>query len=176
QYSQLLIERSVMQRILASLLIALIASPIAAQDRAADKTIAARTAGLQKLDGYFPLYWDANTGKMWMEISRFNTEFLYQISLPTGVGSNPLGLDRGQLGGSHVVRFERVGPKVLLIQSNYRYRAISPDAAERRAVEESFAQSVLFGFKVEASEGERVLVDATAFFIRDAHGVIDRLR
>ena len=170
------IERSHMRQLTVVLLIAVIAFPIAAQERSQDKTIAARIAGLQKMDGYVPLYWDAANGKMLMEISRFNTEFLYQISLPTGVGSNPLGLDRGQLGDSHVVRFERIGPKVLLIESNYRYRAISPDAAERRAVEESFAQSVLWGFKVEASDGERVLVDATAFFLRDAHGVIDRLR
>ncbi|PYT02137.1 MAG: peptidase [Acidobacteria bacterium] len=113
---------------------------------------------------------------MLMEISRFNAEFLYQVSLPTGVGSNPLGLDRGQLGSSHVVRFERIGPKVLMVEPNYDYRALSPDPAERRAVEESFAQSVLWGFKVEANEGERVLVDATAFLLRDAHGVIDRLR
>jgi hypothetical protein len=159
-----------------ALLIAVIAPPVVAQEKPQDKTISARTAGLQKLDGYVPLYWDAANGKMLMEISRFNAEFLYQISLPTGVGSNPLGLDRGQLGGSHVVRFDRIGPKVLLVQSNHRYRAISSDPAERRAVEESFAQSVLWGFKVEASEGERVLVDATAFFLRDAHRVIDRLR
>ncbi len=168
-----------MPRLIITLLIGIIALPaltVVAQERAQDKTISARTAGLQKLDGYVPLYWDAANGKMLMEISRFNAEFLYQISLPTGVGSNPLGLDRGQLGGSHVVRFERIGPKVLLVQSNYRYRAISSDPAERRAVEESFAQSVLWGFKVEASEGERVLVDATAFFLRDVHGVIDRLR
>ena len=163
-----------------TLVIALITLSASAQDRAQDrtqdKTIGGRTAGFQKLDGYIPLHWDAANGKMLMEISRFNTEFLYQLSLPTGVGSNPLMLDRGQLGNSHVVRFERIGPKVLMIESNYRYRALSPDPAERRAVEESFAQSVLFGFKVEATEGERVLVDATAFFLRDAHGVIDRLR
>ena len=165
-----------MPRLIIALWITVMAMPVIAQEKQQDKTIGARTAGLQKLDGYVPLYWDAANGKMLMEISRFNVEFLYQISLPTGVGSNPLGLDRGQLGGSHVVRFERIGPKVLLVQSNYRYRAISPDANERRAVEESFAQSVLWGFKVEASEGERVLVDATAFFLRDAHGVIDRLR
>jgi Met-zincin/Domain of unknown function (DUF5117) len=158
------------------LAIALPAPGVVAQEKPQEKTISARSAGLEKLDGYVPLYWDPANGKMLMEISRFNIEFLYQISLPTGVGSNPLGLDRGQLGGSHVVRFERIGPKVLLIESNYRYRAISPDPAERRAVEESFAQSVLWGFKVEASEGERVLVDATAFFLRDAHGVIDRLK
>jgi len=146
------------------------------QEKPTDKSIAARIAGLQKLDGYVPLYWDAATGKMLMEISRFNTEFLYQISLSTGVGSNALGLDRGQLGREHVVRFERIGPRVLLTESNYHYRAISTDPAERRAVEESFAQSVLWGFKVEAFEENRALVDATAFFLRDAHGVIDRLR
>lgn len=163
-----------------ALVIFLITLSTAAQDRSQDKpqdkTISGRTAGLQKLDGYIPLYWDAANGRMLMEISRFNTEFLYQVSLPTGVGSNPLGLDRGQLGGSHVVRFERIGPKVLMIESNYDYRALSSDPAERRAVEESFAQSVLWGFKIEANEGERVLVDATAFLLRDAHGVIDRLR
>ncbi|MEK6285343.1 MAG: zinc-dependent metalloprotease [Acidobacteriota bacterium] len=168
-----------MPRLMIALLITVIALPplaVVAQEKPQDKTISARTVGLQKLDGYVPLYWDANGGKMLMEISRFNAEFLYQVSLPTGVGSNPLGLDRGQLGASQVVRFERIGPKVLMIAANYRYRAISPEAAERRAVEESFAQSVLWGFKVEALEGDRVLVDATAFFLRDAHGVIDRLR
>jgi hypothetical protein len=111
-----------------------------------------------------------------MEITRFDAECLYQVSLPTGVGSNPLGLDRGQLGDTHVVRFERAGPKVLLVEPNQRYRAITTDAGERRAVEESFARSVLWGFRVKATEGGRVLVDATSFFMRDAHGVADRLR
>lgn len=140
------------------------------------KTIAALTARWQKIDGYIPLYWDSSTGRLWMEITRFDEEFLYQISLPAGVGSNPIGLDRGQLGAGAVVAFERIGAKVLLVQSNYRYRALSDDAAERRAVADSFARSVLWGFRVEASEGTRVLVDATAFFVRDAHGVADRLR
>jgi hypothetical protein len=158
------------------LLMALVALPAVAQEKSADKTITARTAGLQKLEGFVPIYWDATGGKLLMEISRFNKEFLYQVSLPTGVGSNPVGLDRGQLGKTSIAYFERIGPKVLMIEPNYRYRALSNDAAERRAVEESFARSVLWGFKVEAAEGDRVLVDATAFFIRDAHGVIERLR
>jgi hypothetical protein len=164
--------------LLLPLLLTLAARPAAAQEqqRPAPKSFAQLTRGLQKLDGYFPLYYDAEQGKLLLEIPRFDTEFLYQVSLPTGVGSNPLGLDRGQLGDTHVVRFERAGPKVLLVESNYRFRAITTDAAERRAVEESFARSVLWGFKVEASEGPRVLVDATAFFLRDAHGVADRLR
>lgn len=165
-----------MRRSLIALFIALIALPIAAQDKSANQSIAARTSGLLKLDGYVPLYWDAAGGKMLMEISRFNKELLYQVSLPAGLGSNPVGLDRGQLGRTHVVTFERVGPKVLMIEPNYRYRALTNNANEQRAVEESFARSVLWGFKVEATENDRVLVDATAFFLRDAHGVIDVLR
>ncbi len=165
-----------MQGLKIALLILLCALTINAQNKPEDKTIASKTAGLQKIDGYIPLYWDAANGKMWMEIARFNTELLYQVSLPAGVGSNPIGLDRGQLGGTYVVYFERVGPKVLMIQPNYRYRALSNDEAERRAVADSFARSVIWGFKVEAAEGDRVLVDATALFLRDAHGAAERLR
>lgn len=139
-------------------------------------TITVKTEGMQKLDGYIPLYWQASSGKLFMEIGRFNQEMLYQVSLPAGLGSNPVGLDRGQLGDSQVAYFDRIGQKVLLTAANYRYRAITTDAAEKRAVADSFAKSVLWGFKVEADEGARVLVDATAFFMRDAHGVADRLR
>jgi hypothetical protein len=139
-------------------------------------TFAGKIEGLQKIDGFVPLYWDAKNGKMLMEISRLNQEFLYQVSLPAGVGSNPIGLDRGQLGRSFVVYFERIGNKILLVQPNYRYRALSNDEAERRAVADSFARSVIWGFKFEAEENGRILVDATQFLMRDAHGVADRIR
>lgn len=139
-------------------------------------TIAARTSGLERMDGFVPLYWDERAGKMLLEIGVFDRELLYVVSLPAGLGSNPVGLDRGQLGGTHVVTFQRVGPRVLMTQPNYRFRAITDDAAERRAVADSFARSVLWGFKVEAEENDRVLVDATDLFLRDAHGVADRLR
>lgn len=154
----------------------ILALPVSAQEQPTDKTISARTARLQKIDGLVPLYWDASSGKLLMEISRFNIEILYQVSLTTGVGSNPIGLDRGQLGETRIIFFERIGPKILMIEPNYSYRAISNDRAERRAVEESFARSVIWGFKVEAEEGGRALVDATAFFLRDTHGAADRLR
>ncbi|HEV2881846.1 MAG TPA: zinc-dependent metalloprotease [Pyrinomonadaceae bacterium] len=164
--------------LLALLFVVLYVLPPAAAANAQekDKSIRTRTKNLQKLDGYIPLYWDAENGKLLMEIERFNAEFLYQVSLPTGIGSNPIGLDRGQLGSTNVVFFERTGQKILLVRPNYRYRAITNDAQERRAVEESFARSVLWGFKVEAADDARVLVDATAFFMRDAHGVADTLR
>lgn len=140
------------------------------------ETIAEKTKSARKLDGFLPLYWDEEAGKLLLEVGQLDREILYQVGLATGVGSNPIGLDRGQLGETRVVVFRKVGPKLLLVEPNQRYRALSDDAAERKAVEESFAQSILWGFKVEAAEEGRVLVDATAFFLRDAHGVADRLR
>jgi Met-zincin/Domain of unknown function (DUF5117) len=134
-------------------------------------TIAEKTAGAQKLPGYFNLYWDAKQGKLWLEIDKWGSEFLYQSGLPAGIGSNDIGLDRGQLGATRIVRFERSGPRVLLIQENLDYRAVSNDPDERRAVRDSFAESALWGFTVAAEEKDHALVDATDFFLRDAHGI-----
>jgi len=139
-------------------------------------TIAERTKDGQKLAGYFNLYWDAKAGKLWLEVDKWDTEFLYQSGLPAGVGSNDIGLDRGQLSGTRIVRFERSGPKVLLVEENLNFRAVSNDAYEKRAVHDSFAESVLWGFTAAAEENGRVLVDATDFFLRDVHGVVTALR
>ncbi len=138
-------------------------------------SIAAKTAGMTAMPGYFPLYYESKTGKLFLEIPRWNDDFLYVDSLPAGVGSNDIGLDRGQIGNSRVVRFERFGPKILLVQPNQDYRAETNDPQERRAVAESFAESVLWGFTPEAEDGGRVLVDATAFFLRDVHGIPETL-
>jgi hypothetical protein len=110
----------------------------------APPTIAEKIAGMEKFPGYFPFYWDSKAGKVWLEIDRWNAEFLYVESLPAGIGSNDIGLDRGQLGQSYIVRFERAGPRVLLIASNYAYRANSDNADERRAVKDAFAESTLW--------------------------------
>src|SRR2546429_1114267 len=134
-------------------------------------TIAEKTAGAQKLPGYFNLYWDAKQGKLWLEIDKWSSEFLYQGGLPAGIGSNDMGLAGGQVGAPRIVRFERGGPKVLFIQENLDYRAVGDDPDEKRAVHDSFAESVLWGFKVEAEERDHALVDATDFFLRDAHGI-----
>jgi hypothetical protein len=139
-------------------------------------TIAEKTAEMQKLPGYFNLYWDAKQGKLWLEIDKWESEFLYQSGLSAGLGSNDIGLDRGQLGARGIVRFERSGAKVLLIQENLEYRAVSDDPYERRAVHDSFAESALWGFKVEAEEKDHALVEATDFFLRDAHGIPAALR
>jgi hypothetical protein len=118
-------------------------------------SITEKVAGMQKFDGFFPFYWDAKNGKIWLEIDKWNTEFLYVESLPAGIGSNDIGLDRGQLGSSFIVRFERTGPRVLLIASNNSFRADTTNLDERRAVKDAFAESTLWGFEVAAEEGAR---------------------
>ena len=148
----------------------------AAQDRNdAWPTIETKTDGMEKLNGYFPLYWDDRTGTLWLEVGRLGAEVLYVNGLAAGVGSNDIGLDRGQIGGSRIVSFERVGSKILMVQPNYRYRATTNNADEKRAVDDAFATSVLFGFTVAARTGERFLVEATEFVLRDAHAVGDSL-
>lgn len=139
-------------------------------------SIADKTRPMEKRDGFLPVYWEAATGKLWMEIPRTGQELIYVVSLPAGVGSNDIGLDRGQISGERLVRFDRVGPRVLMVQPNQDYRVTTQNPAERRALEESFAQSVLWGFEVKAETDGRVLVDATDFVLRDAHGVVPALR
>jgi hypothetical protein len=135
-----------------------------------------KTSGMKRLDGFIPVYWEESSGKLWMEIAKLDTEILYVISLPSGLGSNDIGLDRGLLGGGRIVRFQRTGRKVLMTEPNYGYRALSTDPRERRAVEQSFAQSVLWGFTVEAESPGRCLVDATDFLLRDAMQAGVRIR
>ncbi|MBW4027051.1 MAG: DUF5117 domain-containing protein [Acidobacteria bacterium] len=142
---------------------------------AGQNTIAEKTSAMKHLDGLFPLDWDAKSGKLYLEIGSFSKDFLLLDSLPYGVGSNDLGLDRGQLGRSHVVHFYRSGPHVLLIEKNLAYRSSSSEPEEQLDVQQSFAQSVLWGFKVEAEDNDKVLVDATDFFLHDSHGVAERL-
>ncbi|HEY1493729.1 MAG TPA: zinc-dependent metalloprotease [Candidatus Solibacter sp.] len=145
-------------------------SVYAQQGPAGPPTIERRTDGMQKMDGLFPLYWDARGGNLFMEIPRLDTEFLYTTGLAAGLGSNDLGLDRGQQGAGRLVSFHRVGPRVLMIQPNETFRSSSTNSAEQRSVEDSFAKSILWGFTVAAESNGHVLVDATDFVVRDGHG------
>ena len=152
-------------------------------------SIADRTAGTTKMEGFFNLYWDDSTGKMYWEIDKLETGFIYQVSMGSGLGSNPVGIDRGQLRGTWLLEARRVGPRVLLWEPNYRYRAFSDNPDEVRAARDAFAPSVHWGFEVIAQTGNSVLVDATDFFLRDTrraarqmeqrgqgHFVVDRSR
>lgn len=158
------------------------ASRVAAQDSAtvrkkATPTIEARTAGLRKLDGFFPLYWDADAGTLYMEIPRLNTQVLHLAGLASGLGSNDIGLDRAAVTGSRLVQFERVGTKVLMVQPNLDYRSSSSNPAEVAGVRDAFARSVLWGFPLVAmsDSGRRVLVEMNDFLLRDADNLAQRL-
>jgi hypothetical protein len=135
-----------------------------------------KVEGMTRLNGYFPLYWDRREGTLWLEIPRFDTDFLYVTGLAAGLGSNDIGLDRGQVGDTAVVYFERTGNKVFLVRRNEGFRSTSANEAERRSVEDSFAKSVLAGFPVAAESDGRVLVNATKFFVRDGYGASGALQ
>lgn len=138
--------------------------------------IAAKVAGMKKYEGYFEYYYDEKQDKIFLLIDKFDTEVLHIESLTAAIGSNDIGLDRNQLGKERIVKFEKRGNKVLLIEQNYFYRARSNHEAERKAVEESFAQSVLWGFVSIAEEGNKVLVDASDFLLQDVHDVVGTLK
>jgi hypothetical protein len=156
--------------------VAVLTGPSQASAQSANvPSIEDRTAGMERMDGFFDLYWEAATGSLFWEIAELNTEFLYQISMGSGLGSNPIGIDRGQLRGTHVLEAQRVGPRILLVEPNSQYLAQSDNQTEVQAVRDAFAPSVHWGFDIAAETGSRVLVDATAFFLRDARGVIDQI-
>ena len=157
-------------------------APASAQERrsqegstAAPPPIAERTKNLKKIDGFYPLYWDENAGKLFVEIPKLETEILYSTGMATGLGSNDIGIDRGQTTGSRIVKFERSGPRILMVQPNYQYRALTQNAAEARTVRDAFARSVLWSFPVAAASDGRYLVDYTDFLVRDATEIAGRL-
>jgi hypothetical protein len=139
-------------------------------------SIESKTAGMERLDGFLPLHWDEPEGRLYLEIARFGVEMLHADGFASGLGSNDIGMDRGALAGSRIVVFERVGPKVLLVQPNHDFRASSKNPEEVRAVRDAFARSVLWGFTVAAETGGRVLVDATEWLVRDNLNLAARLR
>ncbi len=164
-----------MHRLLTTLsLLCLLAIGVFAQDKAAP--ITDKVKNFVSYPGYFHFYWDEKEGKVWLEVDKLDTEVLYVNGMTAGIGSNDIGLDRNQLGGERIVKFVRVGPKLLLQQPNYDYRAVSDNKDERQSVAEAFATSVLWGFRIEAEENGKVLIDFTPFLLRDAHGVANRLR
>ena len=129
----------------------------------------------RSFEGFIDTWWDEDTGRMLVRVEAFDEPFIYQTSLPRGVGSNDLGLDRGQLGSTKIVRFMRSGPKILLVEDNLQYRARSDNADERQAIAESFARSVIWGFTDIDSDDSSTIIDATAFFVRDSHALGARL-
>ncbi|MDW7692087.1 zinc-dependent metalloprotease [Flammeovirgaceae bacterium SG7u.111] len=170
-----------MRRTTLYLLALLLAFPLLAQrkdkknnDNSLDP-IERKVKTAKAFEGFYNFYWDNKKGAIFLEIDRLKEEFLYVGSLPAGVGSNDIGLDRGQLGPQRVVQFERHGDKILMVENNYDYRAITDNTAEQKAVEDAFAKSVIWGFEIVAEAKGKFLVDASKFLLQDVHGVASRL-
>lgn len=135
-----------------------------------------KTKDYQKFNGFFNFYYDDATDKIFLEVDELEKEFLYVYSLSSGIGSNDIGLDRGQLGNEQVVFFRKAGNKLLLVQPNLTFRALTDNELERKSVEQAFAKSILHGFKIEEESKGNYLIDMTDFLMRDAHGVSQRLK
>ncbi|MFC3202327.1 zinc-dependent metalloprotease [Alteromonas oceani] len=140
------------------------------------ETIASFTKDMQKQTGFIPVYYSSEDDKVYLQIEALDEPLLFQSSLPHGVGSNDIGLDRGQLGATRLVQFERYGNKLLLKQLNTEYRASADNPAERASIDEAFADSVIAGFTIAASDDDSVLIDYTSQLLSDIHGVAERLK
>ena len=130
----------------------------------------------QGFKGFFNFNYNEKEDALYLTVKELNKEFLYVNSLSAGVGNNDLGLDRGQLGDERVVYFSRSGNKLMLIQSNLRYRSTSDNPLEQRSIKEAFAKSVLFGFPIVESNNSGYVINLTPFLMQDAHGVSKRLK
>lgn len=134
------------------------------------------TKDFQRFNGYFNFYYDDAKDKIYLQVDDLEKEFLYVYSLSSGIGSNDIGLDRGQLGNEQVVLFKKAGQKLLLVQPNLTFRALTNNDLERKSVEQAFAKSILHGFKIEEESKGSYLIDFSDFLMRDAHDVSDRLK
>ena len=131
---------------------------------------------LDKFVGFFDFSYDESKDKIFLEVDKLDYEFLYIGSLASGIGSNDIGLDRGQLGLEKLVKFVKKGNKILLVEPNLYYRAQTENISEKKSVEQAFAKSVIFGFEIVETNDEHYLIDFTPFLLYDRHGVAKRLR
>ncbi|MBQ4858449.1 zinc-dependent metalloprotease [Pseudoalteromonas sp. MMG007] len=148
---------------------------IITQAHAAIKSIDEFTTQMNHFPGYYSFFYDTQNGKVYLKVDKFEQQFLLQQSLPYGIGSNDIGLDRGQLGNTHLVQFERFGDKVMLRAVNTYYRANTTNKAEQQSIKEAFASSILAGFKVVAQDKTTALIDYTPYLLSDVHGVSRKL-
>ena len=169
-----------MKRIIYSI-IALIyfTNGINAQNRSSKNKEVAEHSVLDKsqpFEGFFTFNYQPETDAIYLSVKELEQHFLYVNSLSQGIGSNDIGLDRGQLGNERVVYFRKAGSKLLLIQPNLRYRSTSENPLEQRSIKEAFAKSVLFGFPIEETKDGSYIINLTPFLMQDAHGVSKRLK
>ena len=130
----------------------------------------------EKKEGFVDFFWNESKGKVYLNIKELNQEFIYVNYLSAGVGSNDIGLDRGQIGGTKIISFVKMGSKILMIQPNYKFRAITANLDEKKSVADAFASSAIWGFDIVDSKEDSYMIDFTEFLLRDSHGITNRLK
>jgi len=168
------VTRSIINKGASYLLYALMA--MASIDMANGESFSDSINGLTKKSGFYTLYGGHEQQAILLQVDKLNQPFIYVSSLIQGIGSNNLGLDRGQIGDSRLVQFERFGQRVILRQLNPYYRAISENTHEVSALNLAFAESILFSFEVKAEQENKLLIDISSFATRDFHGVAASLK
>ena len=126
--------------------------------------------------GFFNFNYHSQKDQLFLSVDKLDQEFLYVNSLSQGIGSNDIGLDRGQLGNERIVYFTKTGNKLLLVQPNLKYRSTSDNPLEQRSIKEAFAKSVLYSFPIEERINGSYIINLTSFLLEDAHGVSKRLK
>ena len=127
-------------------------------------------------NGFFNFNYHSQKDQLFLSVDKLDQEFLYVNSLSQGIGSNDIGLDRGQLGNERIVYFTKTGNKLLLVQPNLKYRSTSDNPLEQRSIKEAFAKSVLYSFPIEERINGSYIINLTSFLLEDAHGVSKRLK
>lgn len=138
-------------------------------------------SGLEHKGGLVDAYVDADKNSVMLALQPQADgtlgRYIYAAYLTGGLGSNPVGLDRSRPSDSYILAFKRSGDTVYAFIENHRYRATADNPAEKRAVETSFGQSIIWSAPIkETAEDGRVLIDFTSFLKRDGAGVIEQLR
>ncbi|MGQ4276319.1 zinc-dependent metalloprotease [Pseudidiomarina sp. E22-M8] len=164
-----------MKKLMLALMFSIIGCCVFAANAWATPSISDYTADMEAHNGFFTFYHDRNSGQYYLKIPRAEQRFIFQTSLPWGLGSNDIGLDRGQLGTTRLASFTIEGDKALLTHHNTYFRANSENSAERASINEAFADSVIAGFTVVARDSDAVVIDYTPFLLSDTHGVVERL-
>jgi len=135
-----------------------------------------KSKNFKTFNGFFNFKYEQKTNKIYLEVDDLEKEFLYVYALSSGIGSNDIGLDRGQLGNEQVVYFEKAGNKLLLVQPNLKFRALTDNELEKKSIEQAFAKSILGSFEIEDENQGSYTIEITDFLKRDAHGVSHRLK
>ena len=138
-------------------------------------------AGFEMREGFIDIHVDEKTNRIFARLPEpgedgVSLRLIHSARLTAGLGSNPVGLDRGWGEGGRIIVFRQMGDKVIIEEESQRYRASADNPLEARAVKESFARSFLAALPIVKEAGKGTLVDMTAFLTSDSLNLVQYLK